>query len=140
MSDLYLLDTNGASDLFSGKSTVHVRAAMKARQRGDLIAISVLTHAELSFGFAQNPLATRLRRAYGEFLSQAVVLAWEERAAESYAQLRLELKRRGLVVDTIDLLIASQAHALGATLVTGDEDFRHVADLIRIVNWATELN
>lgn len=139
MSNLYLLDTNGASDLFSQRSPALRQARVEARDAGSRVAISVLTQAELLFGFAQKPAAVRLRAAYDVFLNDTLVVPWTEATSSSYARLRLHLKTHGLVVDTMDLLIASQAHALGATLVSRDKHFRHVADLVNVVNWATDL-
>jgi tRNA(fMet)-specific endonuclease VapC len=140
VSSFYLLDTNAASDLFSQRSPVLRQTRFEARNSGSKVAISVLTQAELLFGFAQKPKATRLRAAYEAFLMDTHVLPWNAQASSSYAQLRLHLKQSGLAIDTMDLLIASQAHSLGATLVTRDRAFRNIAGLVEIVNWATDLH
>ena len=138
MPDLYMLDTNGASELFSGKSPAHVRAAMTLKHRGDVIAISVVTKAELMFGFVKKPEATRVRSAFEAFLKQTSVLPWDERAATSYAEMRNHLRLKGKVLSTMDLLIAAHAHSLGAKIVTRDGAFQYVADMVEVVDWATK--
>ncbi|HEY5330994.1 MAG TPA: PIN domain-containing protein [Acidobacteriaceae bacterium] len=140
MGDLFLLDTNGVSDIIKDRSPAIRQKVLATRRAGDLVAISVLSHAEIRFGFAKNPAASRLRAAFDIFLHETPVLPWTEQVSESYAQLRLQLGMGGRVVDTLDLLIASHAHALGATLVTRDKGFRHLQELVHIVNWATDLN
>lgn len=139
MESSFLLDTNAASDLFKNKSDAARDRWVAERTSGNRIAISVLTHAELIFGFAQNPAAVRLRAAYDNFLSETDIVPWTAEASVSYAHLRMVLKSRTLVIDTMDLLIGSQAHALGAMLVTRDHSFRHLSDQLAIENWATDL-
>jgi tRNA(fMet)-specific endonuclease VapC len=137
--DLFLLDTNHVSDFITGRSAVLEKKIARELDGGNQIAISTLTHAEVLFGFAQNPAVIHARIAYDKFLHETKIVPWTVEASVSYAQLRLNLKLRGLVIDTIDLLIASQAHALGAMLITRDKAFRHIAEQIEIVNWATDL-
>ena len=59
--------------------------------------------------------------------------------AVAYGELRYGLTRNGRVLDTMDLLIAAHAVAVGAVLVTRDQAFQHIRDLVRIENWATDL-
>jgi tRNA(fMet)-specific endonuclease VapC len=135
-----LLDTNAASDLFSGRSLTARKAWFDARRAGDTVAISVITEAELLFGFRQRVAAERLRTAYDEFTSKVRVLQYDSNAAASYAALRTHLKEEGLVLAPLDLLIAAHSHAIGGTLVTRDKAFRHISSLVPVVNWAIDLN
>ena len=50
-----------------------------------------------------------------------------------------KLEARGITVESMDLLIAAQAIAAGAVLVTNDKIFAHVEDLRATVNWANDL-
>jgi tRNA(fMet)-specific endonuclease VapC len=61
-------------------------------------------------------------------------LAWHTGAAESYARLRDTLKRKGIVLSTVDLLIAAHALSLGLTLVTHDSAFSFV-DGLKTEDW-----
>lgn len=136
---MYLLDTNATSDIFKGKSTAARRALFAARAHGTRVAISVLTQAEIFYGLRNRSDAPHFRVAFEGFCANVEVLPWLEDAARSYAELRFMLKDRKRTVDTMDLLIASQAHALGAIVVTRDNGFRHLDGLIEVVNWATDL-
>jgi tRNA(fMet)-specific endonuclease VapC len=54
-----------------------------------------------------------------------------------YGQLRAKQEASGKTLGNLDLLIAAHAIAVGAVLVTNDKAFSSVADLPKIVNWAT---
>jgi len=54
-----------------------------------------------------------------------------------YARLRVALERAGTPIGSNDLLIASQASALGLTIITGNvKEFSRIPDLA-IENWLT---
>jgi len=55
-------------------------------------------------------------------------------SGEHYARAKLARQRSGLPLDENDLWIAATALALGATLVTRDNDFRHI-DGLTVDNW-----
>jgi tRNA(fMet)-specific endonuclease VapC len=53
-----------------------------------------------------------------------------------YAQIRADLKKRGVMIGANDLLIAAHARSLGLTLITNNtREFRRVRNL-SIENWA----
>jgi tRNA(fMet)-specific endonuclease VapC len=135
---LYLLDTNAASDIFKDRSR-SARAALDHARATTRVAISVLSKAEILFGIIKRPDAVHFREAFEAFCLLVEVLPWPDEAAKSYAQLRSALKERNLTVETMDLLIAAQAHAYGAVLVTRDKGFRHLEGLVEVVHWATDL-
>jgi tRNA(fMet)-specific endonuclease VapC len=135
---LFLLDTNAASDIFKGRSHTARRALAEA-QGSTRVAISVLTQAEILFGLKKRPDALHFGEAFDAFCAYVEVLPWTESAARSYAHLRSVLKERNRTGETMDLLIASQAHTLGAVVVTRDKGFRHLIGLVEVVNWATDL-
>ena len=55
--------------------------------------------------------------------------------AEQFGQLRVDLRRRGLTVDNMDLLIASTALVYDLSLVTHNTtDFQNIPDL-RLEDW-----
>ena len=53
--------------------------------------------------------------------------------------LRARLSKAGRTLAVMDLLIASHAIAVGATLVTRDTAFSQLSDTLAIVNWATDI-
>ncbi|MEZ5823358.1 MAG: PIN domain-containing protein [Geminicoccaceae bacterium] len=89
-------------------------------------ATSTVVHAEQLFGFRKNPKATaELRQVYGLFLEVAPLVAWDERAAEIYAELREATRHRPISLH--DCQILAHAVALDAVLLT--EDLRLIESL-----------
>jgi len=129
----YLLDTNTVSYVIKGNFP-HVRQRLMQVPIRE-VGISVITEAELRFGVARLPQATRLAIVVEEFLRRVEVLVWDSQAAQRYAQLRAALEERGEPMGNLDLMIAAQAIAAGAILVTNDRGFRRMKGL-RIEDWS----
>ena len=73
--------------------------------------------------------------ALDAFLPYVEAVAFDEEAALHYAEIRADLKRRGVMIGANDLFIAAHARALGVTLVTNNvNEFERVSDL-RIETW-----
>ncbi len=98
------------------------------------VGISVVTEAELRFGVARKPEAVRLKLAVEEFLLRVEVHPWDSQAAQHYAQLRASLERAGKPMGNLDMMIAAQALATEAALVTHDRVFRRVKGL-KVDDW-----
>ena len=128
----YLLDTNTASYVIKG-SFPRVRERLLKVPMAE-VAISVVTEAELRFGVARRPEAARLKTAVEEFLLRVEVLPWDSEAAQYYAWVRAALERAGQSLGNLDLMIAAQALAAQAVLVTNDRGFRRVKGL-KIEDW-----
>jgi tRNA(fMet)-specific endonuclease VapC len=128
----YLLDTNTASYVIKG-NIPRVRQRLLKVPMAE-ISISAVTEAELRFGVARKPEAVRLGIAVEEFLLRVDVLLWDSEAAKQYAQVRSALERVGRPMGNLDLMIAAQALAAQAVLVTNDHNFRHVKHL-KIEDW-----
>jgi tRNA(fMet)-specific endonuclease VapC len=71
----------------------------------------------------------------GRFLASVEILPWTSREAEAYARLLVEMRAKGKSLSIMDSLIATQAMAANAVLVTADRAFGHVPGL-RVENWA----
>ncbi len=132
MPDLYLLDTNTASYIIKGNLPLVRKRLVKVPMAQ--VAISAVTEAELLFGVIRRPEATRLRTAVEEFLLRVEVLPWDSDAARTYAEIRAALERQGTMLGNLDLMIAAQAVAAPAVLVTNDRGFRRVKGL-KIEDW-----
>ena len=137
MPQIYLLDTNAASDMMNGTSPA-LRRTLAEEGRTAVIAISSITSAELRFGIRLRD-SIKLQRAFADFCMAAQILPWDDTVSVAYAELRLLLMQRGKALDAMDLLIASHAYALGATLVTRDNAFHNISGLVQVVNWAIDL-
>jgi tRNA(fMet)-specific endonuclease VapC len=132
MAVRFLLDTNTVS--------FHIRHSSPALERrlrrtpATHVALSVVTEMELRYGLARNP---RLRAAplVEEFLAAITVLPLTSEVARSYGRMRAELEATGRPIGPLDLMIAAQAVAVRATLVSSNlEEFRRVKGL-RCEDW-----
>ena len=64
------------------------------------------------------------------------VLAFDEKAAAHFGEIRAVLERRGTPIGAYDLLIAGHARSEGVVIVTNNtKEFGRV-DGLRIENWA----
>jgi tRNA(fMet)-specific endonuclease VapC len=126
-----MLDTNTASSLMKGQSSVVARLAAEAPER---LCLSVVTEAELLFGIAKRPEARKLRIAIDELLAAIEIVAWSSATARRYATIRADLERRGKPLGALDLLIAAHAVQHDAVLVTNDKAFSFVPGL-RLEDW-----
>ena len=131
----YMLDTNAASTLIRGR----VSQALQGLLMEHGVCISVITEAEIRFGVARRPEATRLAKAVENFLQDTPVVPWTSATAKVYADLRTRMKIQGISLSAMDLLIATQALAEGCTLVSADRAFAHVPGL-RVLDWSSQLN
>ncbi|HEY6991313.1 MAG TPA: type II toxin-antitoxin system VapC family toxin [Bryobacteraceae bacterium] len=133
MSGLFMLDTNTASYVIKGNAP-----AIDARLRKlDVmqVCISAITRAELRFGVRRLSSATRLSAEVERFLSGVHTLAWDEVAADQFAEVRADLERAGTPIGSMDTMIAAHAKAINAVLVTNNlKHFRRVKGLA-IENW-----
>jgi tRNA(fMet)-specific endonuclease VapC len=129
----YLLDTNTVS--------FHIRRSSALLQRrlrtipADSAALSVVTEMEIRYGLAKNP-ALKIAPLVEAFLQGITILPLTSEAARHYATVRALLDTRGTPIGPLDLMIASHALALGATLITTDvSEFRRVPGL-RCEDWS----
>jgi tRNA(fMet)-specific endonuclease VapC len=128
----YLLDTNMVSYVIKG-NIPRVRERLLKVPMAE-VGISAVTEAELRFGVARKPEAVRLKTAVEEFLLRVEVLPWDSLAAQHYSQIRAALERAGEPMGNLDMMIAAQALAASAVLVTHDRVFRRVKNL-KIEDW-----
>lgn len=121
-----MLDTNSVSNLLREHPVV-VRRVIAAPMAS--LCLSAVTEAELRYGLAKRPEATRLHRVVGELLLRLDVLPWDSEVASTYGALRAGMERQGKVLAPLDLMIAAHAIATGCTLVSNDQAFAHLPDL-----------
>ena len=127
MAVRYLLDTNTVSYVIKGNFP-RVRERLLKVPMAE-VGISVITEAELLFGLARKPEASNLRLAVEEFLLRVEILPWDSDAASHYTRVRAALEDEGEPIGNLDLMIAAQALAAEAVLVTHDRVFRRVKGL-----------
>jgi tRNA(fMet)-specific endonuclease VapC len=139
MSRLFMLDTNTVSYILKGKSAA-ARARLARLGAHETACISIITEFELEYGLAKNPNARNLRNALRWFLARIQVLPLGPAEARAYGQLRVTQEAAGRPLESMDMLIAAHAIAVGATLVTGDKVFNYVPGLAGKENWASDLD
>jgi tRNA(fMet)-specific endonuclease VapC len=97
--------------------------------------MSIVTKAELMYGVEVSPRRAQDAAALAAFLPYVDAVALDEDTAPHYAEIRADLKRRGLMIGANDLFIAAQARSLDLTLVTNNTaEFARVGGL-EIENW-----
>jgi tRNA(fMet)-specific endonuclease VapC len=133
MAIRYLLDTNTASYVIKGNFP-RVRERLVRLPMAE-IGISAVTEAELRFGVARRPEAAKLRHAVEEFLLRVEILPWDSEAAMRYSEIRAVLEGEGQPMGNLDLMIAAQALAAGAILVSSDRVFSRVKGL-KVEDWS----
>lgn len=127
----YMLDTNTVSHLLREHPVVTKRIVAVPMAS---LCISAITEGELLFGLAKRPVAKRLHVAVREFLRRVDVLPWDSSTAEHYGIVRADMERRGRILASLDLLIATHALSVDAVLVTNDGAFSQMADL-KVEDW-----
>jgi tRNA(fMet)-specific endonuclease VapC len=127
----YLLDADTVSYALRGEGQVATR--ILERPPSDL-CISSITLAELRFG-AEAKKSQKLRRAIRTFVKDIQVVAFDEAAAERFAEVAADLAGSGTPIGVLDTLVAAQALALGLTVVTNNtRHFNRVSGL-KVENW-----
>jgi tRNA(fMet)-specific endonuclease VapC len=130
----YMLDTNIVSHLLRQHPIVASQVLAKPMHA---LCISAITEGELLFGLAKRPDNKKLHLAVRELLSRVESIPWDSIAAEQYGQTRATMELRGKGLSNLDLLIASHALSINATLVTNDRAISQVPDL-EIEDWTHE--
>ena len=121
-----MLDTNTVSNLLKGNTRTKEQLASLPISS---VCISSITKAELFYGLCKRPSAVNLHEIVLQFLLAVETLPWESSTAEKYGDTRAELENQGIVLSPLDLLIASHALEVNATLVTNDKAFGRIKRL-----------
>jgi tRNA(fMet)-specific endonuclease VapC len=128
----YLLDTNICIYIINEQPAQVLQRVIQAGR--DSLAISTVTVAELAFGVAKSTRADS-RAKLENFLSKFPILDWDQNAAWVYGNVRKNLEAKGQRIGERDLLLACQALALDATMVTNNiREFERVEGL-KLENW-----
>ncbi len=128
----YMLDTNMC--IYAQKGHDSVLAKLKENYR-DGVGISVITLAELEYGVKASAAPEKNAVALMKFLSIVDILPFDSSAAAEYGNIRADLKRKGLPIGNMDMLISAHALSENLTVVTHNtREFERVEGL-KIVDW-----
>jgi len=132
----YLLDTGIAGDYVNHRRGVFERARLEV-VRGSKIGVGLPVLAELYFGIELGSARDQnLKRLRGAF---ATLTLWPftEAAAAEYGRLAADLRRRGRIMQQIDIMVAAIAFSLGnCAVVTTDADLSAIPGLV-VEDWRT---
>lgn len=133
MTSLYMLDTDTCTFILRRSSQAllgRIQAVPLDRQ-----VMSMVTLAELLYGVQLSSRKKDNKAAVDALTRHLAVIDWTRDAAEHYADIRAELKKKGQLIGSNDLMIAAHARSLGAIVVTNNvKDFRRVKGL-KHENW-----
>src|SRR5579863_8824243 len=122
-----ILDTNALSAMADddlGLAAVLTRA--------EQLAIPVIVLGEYRHGIAQSRHRTSYENWLQELLNDCLVLDIQEPTTHYYAEISLELKRKGKPIPTNDLWIAALCRQHSLSLLSRDRHFDLVAGIKRI--------
>ena len=128
----YMLDTDISSYLIRGD---HPEVTDAFRQHFPDVCISAITAAELQYG-AQKRKSQLLTRNVNAYCNLVPICDWTREAAETYAEMRVELEKHGTPVGSMDMLIAASAIAEGAILITNNIAHFSKIGKLRVENWS----
>ena len=118
------MDTNVISHIMQGRD-VKLLAKLSKLPIGQAV-ISSVTLAEIEYGIQRRGSPTKLRNALTQVMLHMDVLPWDASAATCYGELCSSLETLGINLSDFDMMIASHAVALKATLVSRDKAFAHI--------------
>ncbi|MEX2092062.1 MAG: type II toxin-antitoxin system VapC family toxin [Pirellulales bacterium] len=112
----WLLDANVCIRYLNRRSP-SLKAKLDAADPAQVLVCSVVK-AEMYFGAARSRDPARAMAEQRLFLSRFRSLPFDDIAAESYAEVRADLTRRGQLIGPNDLMIAAICLAKDVTMVT----------------------
>ena len=128
---MYLLDTNICIFAINKRPPNVIERFREQLATG--IFISSLTIAELEYGVENSKRIENNRIALLKFISPFSVLNYDDSDAIRYGKLKSGLRKTGMLIGPIDMLLASQALSKDLVLVTNN-----VAEFFRIEGLAIE--
>lgn len=122
------LDTNAYSDFMRG-DPARVQVLRTARQ----LHLPLIVLGELRAGFAAGNQESTNAANLQRFLSgpRVSVLLPDEQTTHHYAQLYLQLRKKGAVIPTNDLWIAALVVQHSLILCTSDPHFEHLPQVVK---------
>lgn len=127
----FLLDTDTLLFSIRGNKTV---LGKWAKLRADQWAISAVSGYEIQRGIEANPSTSSSKRA-ALLLDQVEFEPVTREAAILAARVHQGLKAKGITIGVADELLAGQALALGATLVTNNTKHFDRIPGLKLENW-----
>ena len=132
----YLLDTNICIALIRQKPAALLQRLI-SHQPGE-VGFSSITLAELTYGAVKSSHPEQNMSALEQFILPLDLADFNHKAARAYGQIRASLEHNGVVIGSMDMLIAAHAISLDVILVTNNTgEFQRVRGLV-IEDWISE--
>ena len=130
---IYLLDTNACIAIINDAPGVARERFAAALAKGATIAVSAVAAFELWYGVDKRVRREFNTRRVTTFLAGPVeIVPFDEQDAREAGRVRAALERKGTPIGAYDALIAGQALARNAIVVTANaSEFGRVAGLTR---------
>lgn len=128
----FLLDTDTCAFWLRGYASVRDHLAAVGPE---VIAISVITLAELRYGAACSARPASNHQAVDDFIAALSVLGVDPETARIFGDIKAHLRREGMLIEDLDLLIAATARTHNLTLVTNNQDHFGRIPGLHLDNW-----
>ena len=129
---MYVLDTNTLIYYFKGEGNVAINLLQKPPKD---IGIPSIVIYELGVGIGKSTSPQKRINQLETLLSTVEILPFGLEAANTAAQIRVNLEQDGKPIGPYDILIAATAMTHGATLVTHNtQEFERI-DSLNITDW-----
>lgn len=122
------LDTSFIIDLLKGKRDV-LPILEELEQTEKIISIAAPSVMELWTGIALSKNSEEEKRKVEELLKSFNILPLEEESAKGAGEIEADLIKRGMPIESEDIMIAAIAKVNGEKVVTADEHFSRIAGL-----------
>lgn len=134
MSD-YVLDTDTCIYWLNGEGKIRT----KVEQVGpDNLRMTIITLAELRYGAYNSQNVSENLENINNFLRKVRVLPLDQDGSDRFGKIKVDLRKKGQMIEDFDILIASITLSHGGVLVTNNvEHFKRIAAL-NYVNWMEE--
>ena len=128
----YLLDTNACIFLMKGNPEI-LKHFITKKEFG--IAISTITVAELYYGVSNSEQKEKNSTNLINFFIGLNILDFDSGSAMEYGRIRADLRKKGIPIGQMDMLIAAHAKSKSLILITNNtNEFQRIADL-QIEDW-----
>jgi tRNA(fMet)-specific endonuclease VapC len=132
----YILDTNIVSALIATNPQVHQKLR-EAFDTPQTVFISALTYYEIKRGLLHKNALQKMS-TFTKLCEDFVIVGVDPTAIpEKAAEIHADLRKRGLTIQDVDILIAATALTRNLTVVTDDAGLGYVRD-VRVENWLRE--
>jgi len=129
----YLLDTDTCIYLIK-KQSPEIIERFKSHKIS-AVAVSIISYFELEYGVQNSTNVRQNKTALNQFVNSIHLIGMDQKAADSSALIRADLKKKGTSIGPYDTLIAGIALSQNLILVSNNlREFERVEGL-KIENW-----